>query len=145
MSAIAGFLRQLTLAFGAGMVGTVFLFLAGRAFTALKVQSLLGFTPNPPPPLPEAAYRPLVWGGIFGLLLVIPLLNRWWWLKGILLGLAPVIAQLLYFNPALKDAPAGRIAYSVLIHVIFGLGAALWWRIVSVRAESTGQRFSAYR
>jgi hypothetical protein len=145
MSAIAGVFRQLTLAFGAGMVGVVVMFLADRGLTALKVQQLLGFTPNAQAAFPDAAYRPLVWGGIYGLLLALPLLNRWWWLKGLLVGLAPVAGLLLHFAPALKTAPAGRLAYVVLIHLIWGLAAALWWRLVSARGEAPAQRFSAYR
>jgi hypothetical protein len=45
-------------------------------------------------------YKHLVWGGIWGLLLVIASKPQHWFLRGFVISLAPALAQMLYFFPA---------------------------------------------
>ncbi len=80
MSALATLFRMLTMAFGAGAFGAIVLVFVNRLLTSLNVQALLGFAADKPPAFPAALYSILVWGGIWGLLLVVPILNRLWWL-----------------------------------------------------------------
>ncbi len=141
MSPLATFLRLVTLAIGAGAFGAIILGVFGQLFTSLKVQQLLGFTADAPPAFPAALYMYLVWGGIWGLLLVIPILNRLWWLKGALIGVLATAAIPLYFEPAFAQAPAGRFIYVVVLNIIWGIAAGFWWWLVSERRVAAPRRF----
>jgi hypothetical protein len=135
--------RLLTLGFGAGAFGAVILALASAALNALNVQALLGL---PPPPRPDSYlplfYRTVVWGGIWGVLFAVPLLNRLWWLKGIIIGVLATFAILFYFNPAITTPPM-RLAYVVVLNSIWGIGAGAWWALVS-GPRKNGRRFGTF-
>jgi hypothetical protein len=135
--------RQLTLGFGAGAFGAVILALVSAALNALKVQELIGL---PPPPTPESYlplfYRIVVWGGLWGLLLVVPVMNRAWWLKGIIIGALATLAILFYFNPGVMTPPM-RFAYVLVLNCFWGLAAGAWWAFVS-GTRKNGRRFGTF-
>ena len=135
--------RQLTLGFGAGAFGALILALVSAALNALKVQELIGL---PPPPTPDSYlplfYRLVVWGGIWGLLLVVPIMNRAWWLKGIIIGALATLAILFFFNPAVMTPPM-RFVYVLVLNSIWGLAAGAWWAFVS-GTRKNGRRFGTF-
>lgn len=45
-------------------------------------------------------YRAVVWGGLWGLIFLLPVNVKPLWLKGALMTLAPVLAAFVYFIPA---------------------------------------------
>lgn len=129
-------LRDLSLAFAAGAVGalvnSIAVWLAGdhglTAALGLKVAPQL---------TASWLYPRLAWGGMWGLLLVLPILERAWFLRGLLFGLAPSAFLLFYFFP--ERTPAGMMGmnlgtlmpmFVVVANSIWGVAAAGWYRIV---------------
>ena len=135
--------RLLTLGFGAGAFGAVILALVAAGLSALNVQALIGL---PPPPAPESYlplfYRLVVWGGIWGVLLAVPVLNRLWWLKGIIIGVLATLAILFYFNPAVTTPPM-RFAYALVLNAIWGVAAGAWWALVS-GPRKNGRKYGTF-
>lgn len=129
-------LRDLSLAFAAGAVGalanSIAVWLAGDhgLTAALDVKVA--------PQLTAAwLYPRLVWGGLWGLLLVLPILERAWFWRGLLFGLAPSAFLLFYFFP--ERTPAGMMGLNlgmltplvvVVANAIWGVVAAGWYRMV---------------
>ncbi|MFO0989101.1 MAG: hypothetical protein U1F37_17365 [Alphaproteobacteria bacterium] len=134
--------RLLTLGFGAGAFGAVILALVSAGLNALNVQALIGL----PPPAPESYlplfYRAVVWGGIWGVLFAVPVLNRLWWLKGIIIGVLATLAILFYFNPAVTTPPM-RFAYALVLNAIWGIAAGAWWALVS-GPRKNGRRYGTF-
>lgn len=135
--------RQLTLGFGAGAFGALILALVSVVLNTLKVQTLIGL---PPPPAPESylplLYRLVVWGGIWGLLFAVPVLNRAWWLKGIIIGVLATLAILFYFNPGVTTPPV-RFAYVLVLNSIWGIAAGAWWILIS-GPRKNGRKFGTF-
>jgi hypothetical protein len=48
---------------------------------------------------PTWVYRAMVWGGLWGLIFLVPIKIEPLWLKGALLTLAPILAAFVYFIP----------------------------------------------
>jgi hypothetical protein len=136
--------RLLTLGFGAGAFGAFILALVAGVLNALRIQELIGL---PPPPTPESylpiLYRAIVWGGIWGLLFVVPVLNRAWWLKGMIIGTLATLAILLYFNPGVTTPPM-RLGYAFFLNgIVYGLAAGAWWALVS-GTRKNGRKFGTF-
>ena len=80
---------------------------------------------------PEWLYPRIVWGGLWGLLFILPMLQSRLWLKGLLISLAPTAVQLLVIFPQANkviDATALGIYTPILVLLvngIWGLTAAL--------------------
>jgi hypothetical protein len=136
--------RQLTLGFGAGAFGAAVLALVSALLNALKVQELIGL---PPAPMPDSylplLYRAVVWGGIWGLLFVVPVMNRAWWLKGIIIGALATLAILFYFNPGVITPPVRFVYVLVLNALIWGVAAGAWWAFVS-GPRKNGRKFGTF-
>ena len=109
---------------------------------ALRVQELIGL----PPPTPESylplIYRLVVWGGLWGLLLVVPVMNRLWWLKGIIIGVLATLAILFYFNPGITT-PWMRLVYVLVLNSVWGLAAGGWWALVG-NARKNGRKYGTF-
>lgn len=134
--------RLLTLGFGAGAFGACILALASAFFAALHVPELIGLpAPNPQPVLPRL-YQAVVWGGIWGLFFVLPVLNRWWWLKGIIIGTLATLAIVFYFNPGITTPPM-RFVYVLVLNMIWGVAAGAWWALVS-GTRKNGRKFGTF-
>ena len=135
--------RMLTLGFGAGAFGACILALVSALLNALRVQELIGL---PPPPTPESYlplfYRLVVWGGLWGLLLVVPVMNRLWWLKGIIIGVLATLAILFYFNPGITT-PWMRLVYVLVLNSVWGLAAGGWWALVG-NARKNGRKYGTF-
>lgn len=136
--------RLLTLGFGAGAFGAVILALVSAALNALNVQALIGL---PPPPMPESylplLYRVVVWGGIWGVLFAVPVLNRLWWFKGMIIGVFATLAILFYFSPGVTTPPM-RFAYALFLNVvIWGIAAGAWWALVS-GPRKNGRKYGTF-
>lgn len=92
-------IRNLLNAYGAGTLGAVFNGVAAWVLMASGVITMLGSRMHPSFGK-QAIYARLVWGGIFGITLLLPGINRLPWLQaGFLVSLFPTAAQLLYFFP----------------------------------------------
>ena len=127
--------RNLSLGFAAGGIGAV----ANVAFLAIAIAAGLTAAMGivmPPPPMPAFLYKQIVWGGVFGLAFVVPVISRSWISGGLLVGLAASLVALFIVFPADGGGPgmaglnAGQMM-PVLVLVansVWGLAAAWWYR-----------------
>lgn len=89
-------------------------------------------------------YRTLVWGGIWGILLVLPILRQHWFWRGLLLSLLPTAALYFYFLPKQQigmfglGAGIGLPIMALIANFAWGLVAALWYQVA---AQDSGRRF----
>lgn len=127
--------RNLSIAFAAGALGalanSIAVWLAGDA----GVMAALGV--NATPHLTAGwLYPRIAWGGLWGFLLVLPILERAWFLRGLLVGLAPTAFLLFYFFP--ERTTAGMLGLGlgtltplvvVVANSIWGVVAAGWYRL----------------
>jgi hypothetical protein len=135
MSPLINLLRALSLAFVAGVIGAGALYLARRGLAQLPFLTLPSIsTPGAASDPLAQLYRVLIWGGIWGLLLAIPILNRSWWLKGALIGVLATLVARYYFRPNLT-VTWNLAVYAVALNVLWGVVAAFWWSLVSARRE----------
>ena len=137
-----GFLRSLTLAFSAGCLGgllnsiTVW-FLGSRGITAsFGVQIAPDLTP-------AWLYPRIVWGGIWGILFVLPFLRRSYFFKGILYSLGPTIVQLFVVFPMKVDKGVmgldlGNMTPVLVLffNAVWGVVAGIWLWIVLRKQRS---------
>lgn len=134
--------RLLTLGFGAGAFGACILFLIAFVLDRLNVPAALGVA-LPPREFPAGLYRLVAWGGIWGFLLVLPVLTRLWWLKGIIIGLLATAALALFFAPPIGQGPATRLLYVAVLNAIWGIAAGFWWTVVSGNRKN-GRKFGTF-
>jgi hypothetical protein len=121
--------RRLSLAFAAGGVGVIalaaFLWIVREA----GVMASLGLHP-PPVRMPAFLYSRIVWGGLWALLFVLPVMTGQWLLRGVLVGVLASLAAIFYFNPAWKTAPFAFVALIFAANAVWGIAAAGWYRAV---------------
>ena len=134
--------RQLTLGFGAGAFGACILALLYALLGALGVPELIGLPPPEPQPMLPVFYRIVVWGGLWGLLLVLPVLNRLSWLKGMIIGALATLAIVFYFNPGIVTPPM-RLVYALALNLVWGIAAGAWWALVSGNRKN-GRKFGSF-
>lgn len=101
-------MKRVLLCYAAGSAGAFVNTLLGHLLSQAGLMAALGtrvLVPFGPPSL----YTRLVWGGLWGLLLVLPPLKRASWIRaGLLVSLAPSAAQLFYFFPRAGVGPLGQ-------------------------------------
>ncbi len=76
-------------------------------------------------------YKDIVWGGLWGLLLVLPVLSNRWWLRGIILGVLAGVVLMIFFMPGGQAANIIQIIVIFIVHIVWGLTAALWYKLTS--------------
>lgn len=123
--------RRLSLAFAAGAVGVIALVAFLWIIRESGLLAALRIPNAPAPKLPDFLYSRIVWGGLWGLLLVLPVLTRQWLLRGALLGVLASLAAIFYFNPAWKSAPFTFVALVFAANIVWGIVASAWYRAVS--------------
>lgn len=128
------FLRRLSLAFAAGAVGGLANGFAVWGAVRLGLPALAHVRIGAPP-LPGGLYPRVVWGGVWGLLLLLPVLERRPVWRGLVLSLGPTLAQLFWFYPhATPNGPMGlRLGwltplFVVVFNAVWGVVASLWYR-----------------
>jgi hypothetical protein len=129
--------QRVAICFAAGVVGALAVVLFSHVLFGLGVSAALGV--NAPVPLKSPdVYRPLFWGGLWGIpfgLLIKPAWTRLY-LFGLLYFLAPVLALFVIFLPlagagffGLQKGPMFTL-YLVLVNVPFGIITALAARAI---------------
>lgn len=126
------YLAKLSAAFAAGVVGAIVLIL---------VKSILFGMPGDYLAFKHTVYRLLVWGGIWALLLVIPLTTQRWFLRGTLLGIIVILFNFMVLMP-FTDAGffAAHAGWSValpniILNYIWGVIAAGWYALITIPAK----------
>jgi len=129
--------RKTTLVFAAGCLGGLINSLAVWFFGDIGITSALGV--KIAPRLSAAwLYPRIVWGGIWGLLFLLPFLRNRFLYRGLIFSLGPTLVQLFVVFPlkATKGVMGFDIGtltpvFVILFNAIWGVTAALWLRWVS--------------
>jgi hypothetical protein len=131
-------IQRVAVCFAAGVLGALAVVLFSHALYALGVSGKLGVKEPIPLKSPDI-YRPLFWGGLwgipFGLLVDAPWMYLY--LFGLLYFLAPVLALFLIFLPrsgagyfGLRQGGPRFTLYLLLINLPFGIVTALAARAI---------------
>lgn len=130
------FIRQISVAFSAGCFGAVIdswlVWQLGRQGIPQQFGVAIA-----PAWTDMFIYRRLAWGGMWGLLFLLPAWRHGFWVgifsRGILFSLAPTLFQLLYVFPFLTrkgflGLHLGHLAplFVLLFNAVWGLAAATW-------------------
>jgi hypothetical protein len=130
------FFRRITIIFSAGALGglvnSVALWLLGR----LGITAMIGVS-IAPKLVPMWLYPRIVWGGLWGLLFLVPLFKRSPFKRGVLLSLGPTAMQLFLVFP--YKAYKGYLGLElgtltpvlvVVLNAVWGIAAAYWLSII---------------
>jgi hypothetical protein len=120
-------------AFGA-LVNSVAIWAAGayHLTARLGIGIAPGLTPN-------WLYPRIVWGGLSGFLFMLPLVRGHWWLRGIILSLAPSAFQLLYVFPRETGEGFFGLGLGVLTPVFVLAANAIWGLSAAWLLRTTGR------
>ncbi len=120
-------LRNLSCAFTAGVIGAIVLVI---------VATLVRGFPSNVTSFKNELYRLLIWGGIWALFLVIPLLKEKWFVKGSLLGLIVILFNFIVLMPlsgrGFFAINAGLSVFlgNIIFNYIWGVVSAFWYHKV---------------
>jgi hypothetical protein len=129
--------KKLSLVFAAGCLGGLLNSLAVWIFGVIGITSALGVKIAPPLSAPWL-YPRIVWGGIWGLLFLLPLMRKRFLYRGLIFSLGPTIVQLFIVFPV--KANNGIMGFDLglltplfvfVFNAIWGLTAAIWLRWVN--------------
>ena len=128
--------KRLTVIFAAGCLGGLVTSLAVWLFGAYGVTKTLGVRITPDLS-PTWLYPRLVWGGIWGLLFLLPVFRSSVLKRGLLLSLGPTIIQLFVVFPYKADQGMMGMGLGALtpllvfvFNAIWGITVAVWLRFV---------------
>jgi len=129
------FLRAVSLVFAAGCVGAALNSLTVWLFGRFGISAALGV--NIAPALtPGWLYPRVVWGGLWGSLFLVPLLQGSVLGRGLLFSLGPSLVQLFVVFPLQTHKGALGLALGtmtpilvLLFNAVWGVVAALWVRL----------------
>lgn len=130
------FVRNASLVFAAGCLGGLLNSLAVWIFGELGITGALGVK-IAPQLSPAFLYPRLVWGGIWGLLFLLPLMKTRIFSRGLIFSLGPTLVQLFVVFP--MKANKGVMGFDlglftplfvVVFNAIWGWTAAIWLKSV---------------
>lgn len=131
---MTAFLRRLSLLFAAGsfggLINSLVVWVAGEQGITLALGIKLA------PEWTRAwLYPRLVWGGIWGVLFILPIFSSSLVKKGLLLSLGPTLVQLFVIFPYYAQKGMAGIALGqwtpaavVVFNAVWGIATALWLR-----------------
>jgi hypothetical protein len=126
--------KKISLVFAAGCFGGLLNSLAVWFFGELGITSALGVK-IAPALTASWLYPRLVWGGIWGALFLLPLLQRQHFYRGLIFSLGPTIVQLFVVFPmkahkGVMGLDLGMLTpvFVIVFNAIWGLAAAVWLR-----------------
>lgn len=129
-------LQKLSIYFAAGSLGGLVNSLAVWLSGAYGISAALDVA-IAPRLTPGWLYPRVVWGGLWGLLFLLPLVKGRFVLRGLILSLGPTLVQLGYIYPhILHKGPLGldlgtlTPVLVLLFNAVWGLAAAFWLRMV---------------
>jgi hypothetical protein len=132
---MAKFFRKLSIVFAAGCVGGVVNSLAVWLFGKYDLSLALGVK-IAPDLTPGWLYPRIVWGGLWGLLFLLPVLKRSVLGQGLFFSLGPTLVQLFIVFPYQSHKGPLGLALGTLTPVLvlffnalWGVSAALWVRL----------------
>ena len=130
-------IQRVAICFAAGVVGALAVVLFSHVLFAVGLSTTLGVDAPVSLKSPDI-YRPLFWGGLWGIPFGLLIKTTWarLYLVGLLYFLAPVLALFTFFLPmsgagffGLKHGPAFAV-YLLLVNLPFGIITALVARAI---------------
>jgi hypothetical protein len=130
------FLRRISLVFSAGALGGMVNSAALWALGRFGVTAMIGVN-MAPRLVPMWLYPRIVWGGLWGLLFLVPLFRHSPFKRGVILSLAPTAMQLLVVFP--YKAYKGYLGLElggmtpvlvVVLNAVWGIAAAYWLSLI---------------
>ncbi|MFH1753545.1 MAG: hypothetical protein ABH875_05125 [Candidatus Omnitrophota bacterium] len=126
---------RVSLVFAAGVFGASLNRIVAWLFGITGISSSLGV--NFAPPLSEGfIYSGLVWGGIWGLIFLLPYLKKNFVLRGTVYGIAPSLVMLIvvfpfWFNCGMMGLKLGKLMPLLvfIFNTVWGVGAAWWLKL----------------
>jgi len=126
------FIRRLSLVFAAGTLGALVnsaaLWLCGKYGVTAQFGVKLA-----PALTPAWLYPRLIWGGIWGILFLLPLAQNRPFLQGLLISLGPTLVQLFVIfpyelNKGMMGLDLGNLTplFVLIFNAVWGVAAALW-------------------
>ena len=88
---------------------------------------------------PEWLYPRIVWGGIWGLLFLLPLAPQRWIAQGLALSLFPALVQLFVIFPYRSGAGVGGTQLGTLTPLVVLVATAVWGLAASFWLRITGR------
>ncbi len=134
---MSSFFKNLSLCFAAGSLGGVANALVVWIFGALGIAQALGanIAPELTPPF---LYSKIAWGGIWGVIFLIPILKNSPFLRGLIFSLAPTLVQLFVVFPVklgkgMMGLDLGTVTplLVVIYNAFWGIVAAYWLKATS--------------
>ena len=131
-------IQRVAICFPAGVIGALAVLLFSRVLFELGVSATLGVK-APVPMSPPDIYRPLFWGGLWGIPFGLFIKSAWkrLYLFGLLYFLAPVLALYLIFLPmkgagffGLQQGGPMFALYLLLVNLPYGIVTALAARAI---------------
>jgi len=127
-----GFIRSLSLAFSAGCLGGIANSLAAWWMGAAGIPAALGV--KMAPDLTRTwLYPRIVWGGIWGVVLLLPLIRRSYVLRGVVLSVLPTIGTLFILFPSegkgMMGMQLGALTplFPLVLNALWGAVAGAWY------------------
>lgn len=135
------FFEKLSVASSSGCFGGLVNSLAAWFFGAIGITTVLGVQ-IAPALTPPYLYQRMMWGGIWGSILLLPILRDSIWPRGILLSLGPTFVQLFIvfpvrLNKGLMGLELGQLTplFVFVYNAIWGICAVLWMRWVTPQSN----------
>ena len=134
-------IQRVLICFGAGVIGGLAVVLFSHVLFALGLSQVLGINAAATFKSPDI-YRPLFWGGLWGVPFGLFVKSAWnkLYLFGLLYFLAPVLALYLFFLPmrgagyfGLAQGGAAFSFYLLLVNLPYGIITALAARLIMGR------------
>ncbi len=129
--------KRLSLVFSAGCMGGLLNSVAVWLFGKAGITAAFGVKIAPQLSAPWL-YPRIVWGGIWGLLFLLPLMKRNIWTQGLIFSLGPTLVQLfvifpLKANKGVMGLDLGSLTpvAVVVFNAIWGVTAAIWLRLTN--------------
>src|SRR5262249_16367884 len=131
-------MQRVAICFAAGVIGALAVVLFSHVLFGLGLSAKLGVKAPVSLKSPDI-YRPLFWGGLWGIPFGLFIKTAWMWLNlfGLLYFLAPVLALFLIFLPmsgagyfGLQQGGPMFAVYLLLVNLPYGIITALAARVI---------------
>lgn len=128
------FAKNLSLVFAAGSLGGLLNSLVVWFFGELGIAASAGVR-LAPALTPQWLYPRIVWGGIWGVLFLLPGASQRWFSRGLIFSLGPTLVQLFVIFPMVAHKGAMGLDLGILTplfvafyNAVWGIAAGLWLR-----------------
>jgi hypothetical protein len=135
---MSNFARKISLVFAAGCLGGLINSLAVWIFGELGISSAMGVS-IAPELSPGWLYPRLVWGGIWGLLFLLPLMPASIFARGLVFSIGPTLVQLFFVFPMNANKGMLGLDLGLLTPVLVVVFNAIWGWTAAIWLKSTGK------